>query len=348
MHKPLSVRRAGRYGWIVVASLATAAAVVSMGGSAAAFPAPTVSQVQHELTTLNNRASRLGQQYDVVQQELSLASQRLNLLNKETKRYRSTFDSMRSQLGRIAAVSYEQGGADTPLALLTSNSPQQVLNQSSILGELSAVDASQISQYLVASRQLLDAQQAASRERTGILQLSHSLHKRLAALNALKAQAETLLAQLSPAQRTGVGPGSGSGTKQKYTGSTKTQAGKAVQFAYNALGCPYVYGATGPCSSGFDCSGLMLAAWASAGISIPRVSWDQMSSLPAVALHNSSGAFTTAYLEPGDILGFAGNSHVGMYVGGNEVIDAPVPGASVEKVSLTGWYLQELDGAVRP
>jgi cell wall-associated NlpC family hydrolase len=73
-----------------------------------------------------------------------------------------------------------------------------------------------------------------------------------------------------------------------------------------------------------------------------------MGSLPPVSLHTASGAFTTAYLEPGDILGFAGNSHVGIYVGKGELIDAPVPGANVEEVPLSGWYLQELDGAVRP
>jgi len=39
---------------------------------------------------------------------------------------------------------------------------------------------------------------------------------------------------------------------------------------------------------------------------------------------------------------------VGMYVGGGYLIDAPVPGEYVEKVPLSGWYLEELDGAVRP
>jgi cell wall-associated NlpC family hydrolase len=73
-----------------------------------------------------------------------------------------------------------------------------------------------------------------------------------------------------------------------------------------------------------------------------------MAQLPPVSLHNASGQFTTANLQAGDILGFAGNTHVGMYVGGNMVIDAPVPGAVVEKVALSGWYLSNLDGAVRP
>ena len=98
-----------------------------------------------------------------------------------------------------------------------------------------------------------------------------------------------------------------------------------------------MWGATGPDS--FDCSGLTQASWAYAGVSIPRVSYDQMSSLPSVS---------TSALEPGDILGFGGNSHVGIYVGNGYLIDAPQTGMDVEKVALAGWYQSELDGAVRP
>jgi peptidoglycan DL-endopeptidase CwlO len=63
---------------------------------------------------------------------------------------------------------------------------------------------------------------------------------------------------------------------------------------------------------------------------------------------NLAAGDVTKYLEPGDILGFAGNSHVGIYVGGGQLIDAPVPGAKVELIGLSGWYLSNLDGAVRP
>ena len=82
-----------------------------------------------------------------------------------------------------------------------------------------------------------------------------------------------------------------------------------------------------------------MSAWAAAGVSIPRISYDQMSELPSVS---------TSALQPGDILGFAGNSHVGIYVGGGYLIDAPQTGEDVEKVALSGWYQSELDGAVRP
>ncbi|HET9897120.1 MAG TPA: C40 family peptidase [Streptosporangiaceae bacterium] len=349
MRRPLSVHKVITRGWMVVASLTVTGAMLTMGGStAAAFPQPTVAEVQHELSVLNNKVSALGQQYDEVLQQLSLANQRLTLLNKETKRYRATFGAMRAQIDRIAAVAYEQGAVDSPLSLLTSSTPQQVLDQSSILGELSAVDSAQIRMYLNASHQLLTAQQAAARTRAGILRLKHSLGKRLAKLKKLQGQEETLLVDLTPVQKVKVAPGGGTGSKPPPPPPVSGAAGRAVKFAFAQIGCPYVFGATGPCNSGFDCSGLMQSSWQYAGVSIPRVSYDQMADLPPVSLHTASGAFTTANLEPGDILGFAGNSHVGMYVGGNELIDAPTPGQDVEEVPLSGWYLQELDGAVRP
>jgi len=338
--------RSLRRGWLIALSFATAGAVVGIGGSAAALPQPTVAQVRARLAHLDAKSLRLAQQYDQVMQQRSAARQRLKILDNETARYRKTFDAMRSEIGRLAAVAYEQGGASSPVALMTSDSPQQVLDKSSILTELSIANTAQINQYRAASRRLLDAQQAAKRAWAAIKRLKNSLSKRIVVLDSLKQQQATLLAQLLPAQQQGTGPGGGGGGH--YNGPTSTQAEKAVAFAYNQLGCPYTYGGTGPCSRGYDCSGLTMSAWGYAGISIPRVSYDQIASLPAVPLHTASGQFTTQYLHPGDILGFAGNSHVGIYVGGGELIDSPLPGQPVQKVAIAGWYRTELDAAVRP
>ncbi len=319
-------------------------ALVALGGSAAAVPMPTVAQVQHKLAKINAKVAKLGQQYDQVLSQLSQSNQRLAFLNKQTVRYRAHFEAMQRQVGRLATVAFEEGDATSPVALLTSSSPQQVLDQSAILSEISSTDDSQISQYLAASRQLVWAQRVIKTELAQIGQLKRSLHKRLAVLKSLQATEQNLLDELSPAQRAGLGPGGGTGGT--YKGTTKTQAGKAVWYAYQQLGCPYYYGGTGPCRDpGFDCSGLMMAAWGYAGVTIPRVSYDQMSELPPVTLAPGD---PEKYLEPGDILGFNGNSHVGMYVGGGYLIDAPVPGEYVEKVALAGWYLEYLDGAVRP
>jgi cell wall-associated NlpC family hydrolase len=264
------------------------------------------------------------------------------VVNRQAGRYSRQFSLMRKEVGLLAVQAYEQGSANSSAALLTSENPQQILSRSSILIQLSSAHKAQIDRFLAAARQLTSARAAARRTEAGIAQLKGSLTKRKAALNKLIATEKVLLASLTPTQRKGTGPGGGTtgggGTPQPPPpGSGSGAAAKAVAFVYAQLGKPYVWGASGP--SSYDCSGLMMAAWASAGVSIPRVSYAQISSLPAVSLSD---------LQPGDIIGLAGNSHVAMYVGGGYIIDAPHSGAVVEKVKLAGWYQSEMDAAVRP
>ncbi len=319
--------------------LVAVGALVMAGGGAAASSQPTAAQVQQKLDKLNNEAQRLDEQYDGVQQELSSANQQLALVNTEAARYLSRFNSMRAEVAQIAAAAYEDGSLTTPEALLTSDNPQQILDQSSILLELSSANSNEMSAFLAAARQLSDAQASARRVRSGILALKDKLAAQKKSLNKLISQQQALLNQLTPAQQAGTGPG---GTGTSIGGSdpvpTNTQAGKAVAFAYAQIGCPYVFGGTGPCADGFDCSGLTQAAWAAAGVAIPRTSYEQ-ADLPAVP---------ESELEPGDILEFLDDGHVGIYVGGGKLIDAPQTGEDVELVSFSGWYQENFDGAVRP
>jgi peptidoglycan DL-endopeptidase CwlO len=350
---PPAVHKALRYPAVtaVTAGLAALAMLVGTGGIAAATPSLTVAQVQKKLSALTSKADRLDQQYDQVQQELGSASQRLKVVNAEAARYAVQFKAMRSQVGQLAAQAYEEGNLNSSLALLTAGDPQQILNQSSILEELSSQNTAEMGQFLAAAKQLTSTQAAARHTRAGIVALKRSLAQRKATLNKLIAKEKTLLAALTPAQRepaapggggtgTGGGTGGGGGTIGGHDPlPTATQGEKAVQFAYDQLNCPYVWGGTGPCHDGFDCSGLTMEAWAAAGVSIPRTSYEQWDDLTHV---------NTNDLQPGDILVFNGASHVGIYVGGGDLIDAPQTGMDIEKVPLAGWYEENLDGAVAP
>jgi peptidoglycan DL-endopeptidase CwlO len=319
--------------------LVAVGALIMAGSSAAAAPQPTAAQVQHKLNQLNNQAQRLDEQYDQVKQELSSANQQLELVNTEAARYRDRFDAMQEEVAEIATQAYENGTITSPEALLTSSNPQQILDQSSILLELSSSNSAAMNAFLAAARQLANAQASARRVKAGILALKDKLAAEKKALNKQYAQQKALLAQLTPAEQTGLGPGGGSGTIGAHDPlPTSTQAEKAVEFAFDQIGCPYVFGGTGPCHDGFDCSGLTQAAWAFAGVSIPRTSEEQ-ADLPAVP---------ESELQPGDILEFLGDGHVGIYVGNNELIDAPQTGEDVQEVAFTGWYQENFDGAVEP
>jgi peptidoglycan DL-endopeptidase CwlO len=318
--------------------LVAVGALIMAGGSAAAVPQPTVAQVQHKLGQLNNQAQRLDEQYDQVQQEWSSAKQQLTLVNTEAARYLARFKAMQDVVAQIATQAYEDGSLTSPEALLTSHDPQQILDQSSILLELSSSNTTAMSAFLAAARQLAAAQASARRVKAGILALRDKLAAQKRELEKQYSQQQALLAQLTPAEQTGLGPG-GEGVIGAHDPlPDKTQAEKAVQYAFDQIGCPYVFGEEGPCQVGFDCSGLMQSAWAYAGVSIPRTSYEQ-ADLPSVP---------ESEMAPGDIMEFAGDSHVAMYVGNNMLIQAPQTGEDVQEVSFTGWFVDNFDGAVVP
>ncbi len=208
MHTPpaarmVTARRKLRAGWLSMVSLATAICLatlvtaVGFSGPAGAAPKPTPAQAQKMLAKLNREATKLGQQYAVVVQHLVLANQQMSFLKKQTASYRSTFDVMRKHVAQLAAVAYEQGGVDLPFVLLTSASPQHILDEASILNELAVGDTAQIDQYLAATRELLSAERATARARARILRLKHALGKRLAVLKALNRKEGNLLPLLT-------------------------------------------------------------------------------------------------------------------------------------------------------
>jgi cell wall-associated NlpC family hydrolase len=340
VHTPPSVHRVVRQRIAVVSTAIVGAGLMfCVAGSAGAAPAPTLAQTEKKVTQLEAKIGQLGQQYDGVVEQLKATNQRLLLVNKQLAIFGNKFASMRLEIARIAVNDYEYGNMSSSVSLLTSGDPQEILNQSSILEELSASNDAQINQFLSAARQLENTQQVAQRTKSGIVQLKNSLHKRTAAMNKLLDQQKQLLAELTPAQQAATGTTSGGTAPVKYTGPTSSQADKAVAYAYKQLNCPYVFGGTGPCADGFDCSGLTMMSWAAAGVSIPRTSYEQWDNLPHVSVND---------LQPGDILVFLGAGHVGIYVGHNELIHAPQPGQDVQLVAFTGWFRQNLDGAVRP
>jgi cell wall-associated NlpC family hydrolase len=318
-----------------------AGALATFAGSAGAAPKPTVSQVQKSVNRLTSQEDQAAQQYDQSEQQLSSASQRLALVNREVKTDQAKFEAMRSEIAAIASAAYENGNMTSMGALLTSSSPQAVLSQASVLLQLSSDRSTQVNEFIQTARELQQAQLTAQRTKQAMATLDAqnlSRKKSLSkSLSQRKALLETLTAQQQQAVTTTSTIGNGGTTKATNPVPVSGAAGQAVAYAYSKLGDPYVYGATGP--SSFDCSGLVQAAWASAGVAIPRTTYEQVAALPAVS---------TSALQPGDLLFFDGDGHVGIYVGGGYLIDAPQTGLNVEKVALSGWYSANLDSAARP
>lgn len=117
------------------------------------------------------------------------------------------------------------------------------------------------------------------------------------------------------------------------------QQAKAVAFALAQLGKPYVFGATGP--NTYDCSGLVMKAWAAAGVTIPRTTADQVNTGVAVT--------SLAAMQPGDLILIPGSDgtmahpgHVGMYIGKDSsgrqwLVQAPHTGTVVHTSLVESW-----------
>ena len=133
----------------------------------------------------------------------------------------------------------------------------------------------------------------------------------------------------------GVGPDQGAtAAPPGYTPPGEPQQKAVLGYAMAQLGKPYQWGAIGPNS--FDCSGLMFAAWRAGGVTLPRVAAAQSRFGAPVA--------DPAQLQPGDLIFIAGANgtaanpgHVGMSIGGGNLINAPQQGEPVQIEPVAKW-----------
>jgi cell wall-associated NlpC family hydrolase len=111
---------------------------------------------------------------------------------------------------------------------------------------------------------------------------------------------------------------------QAQTIAAGTAGGIAVDWALAQVGTPYIWGGETP-GVGFDCSGLVQAAYKAAGITLPRVAQDQYDATAKLGPGDP--------VEPGNLVFFGASTsditHVGIYIGNGQMVDAPHTGADV-------------------
>lgn len=184
------------------------------------------------------------------------------------------------------------------------------------------------------------AAQDRQRELTAQRKEQHdTVRSRLKAIEAMLASLSTgQLEALSALEEKNIGEAQDALTASGALSSVRTpsgEGGKAVRYAVEQIGKPYVWGAEGP--ETYDCSGLTSQAWSAAGRDIPRTSQEQWRRLPKVPLGS---------LRPGDlVVYFPKATHVALYIGDGLVIQAPRPGTTVKVSPLAS---NPLLGAVRP
>lgn len=249
----------------------------------------------------------------------------------------STIDHLHTAQAQLAATQASLESQKSQ-AQATRNSLAASQQQASSLAAQDQATLSSVNaniQTLVAQKRAAEAaaQQAAAQA---------AFNQKVAAAKAAQTQVVTTTQKSGTSGgsgRTGGSGSSGSGTTPVTPPAPApplaSGAGGAVSAAEREIGVPYVWGGTTP--AGFDCSGLVMWAYAQVGISLPHYSGAQYASTTHISM---------ADIEPGDLLfyGPGGSDHVAMYVGGGSMIEAPYTGASVW---ITGVRTDGLAGVGR-
>ncbi|MFZ3559359.1 NlpC/P60 family protein [Streptomyces sp. BH055] len=251
------------------------------------------------------------------------------LMSRLTDEQKKSIDDYQKQTRETAKKRTE---AQSSLQDLTESQTELRSTKETVQTKLS--DARQLLSKLTAEEKARLAAIEKAKEEAARKKAAELAEKQRAAEAAKRKAAE---AAKEREQSSGSSSGS-SGSSGSSDASYATKAAQALAFAKAQEGKPYVWGATGPDS--YDCSGLTQAAWKSAGISLPRTTWDQVEIGKTVPLSD---------IQPGDLVFFYDDiSHVGLYMGDGMMVHAPKPGAVVREESIYYDGTSSIHSVVRP
>jgi peptidoglycan DL-endopeptidase CwlO len=298
----------------VVTAVLSATAVVCLvaAGSTAAHAEPSISDMEKKLDQLWNRLEPVIERHNAVRADLAVKKKQAAALQQKIKPLQVQVDLAMSRVGEFAAQSYKRGNTAAINALLSSGSPTDFADRLALLNEFAKGQQDRIKD-VVSLKGRYDAQKAPldalvkqlARTEADLAAQQKQIDKSIKELQALRLEAygtTGAVGNLRPAA-----------CPYQYIGGA---GGTAAKFACSQIGKPYVWGADGPGS--YDCSGLTMASWAKAGVSLPHNARQQSGVVDSVS---------RSQLQPGDLVFYYSDlHHVALYVGGGWVVSAPQTG----------------------
>jgi cell wall-associated NlpC family hydrolase len=315
-------------------SLAAATAVLAIavpGGISAAqviTPQPSLKTLVAEAKQLQNQINSLSEQYDGLRIQLNRAQANAKIAQAAASRGQAALAVGQQAIAQLAAANYINSGLDPTFAALTTGDPSQFLSQASAIAEIDQSSGVKVSTLGSKVAQALRDKETADQQAAAVRSIEAQMDakKKIIEGKIDKINSAAMAQAMQVFRQTGNYPDITIPTEN-------TVDGQALQAALTRRGDPYVWGAAGP--SQFDCSGLVVWAFAQEGISLPHYTGD---------LWNSGVHIARADLEPGDLVFFGADiSHVGIYVGDGMMLDAPDTGDVVRIQPLFSDYV----GAVR-
>jgi cell wall-associated NlpC family hydrolase len=307
-------------------------AVLLQGGTSQAQTVasqPSLKDLVAQATQLSNEVDSLGQQYDALKIQLAHAHSEVKVAKLAETRAQQAMAGSQKAVAQLAAMGYMNGGMDPTLQMLTSGNPDTFLSQASTVQQLNNEAGMRLSNLQKEQIAAARAQVTAKEQIANANQIQVQINSKVKTINAKL----SVLNSSAMAQALAVFNQTGSYPDIVLPEATNVET-HALRAALTQRGKPYLWGAAGP--DDFDCSGLVVWAYAQEGISLPHYTG---------SLWNDGEHISRDNLEPGDLVFFdADISHVGIYLGNGLMVDAPHSG-SVVRVEAVWWG--QYVGAVR-
>lgn len=327
-------------------SLPIVIAVIALGltvglvPSAEGQPDPNAPPSVDQLRELQHSAEELTEQWHEAKDVLTARRAELDKARADAGAAQAAGDQARRdqdvfqvQVDKLTRATFQGARLNRLSALLTSNSPDELLDQMSVLDLLGTENKVALDRLGEAVQQAEDAEAATKDATDRATKAADEATKAEADINAKRvdmdrriAVVEEALGLVDDTVRNELNGGGVVDFVLNVAGVASERAKTAVQAALSKQGSPYSWGAEGPGS--FDCSGLMLWSYAKAGVGLPRSSSQQARVGQAVGRNQ---------LQPGDLIAlYSPVSHIGMYVGDGKYVHAPQSG-DVVKVVPVPW-----------
>jgi cell wall-associated NlpC family hydrolase len=291
-------------------------------------PKPNLTTLIAQAKQLEFQINALSEQYDGLRLQLTRAQANAKIAQQAASRGAAKLAVGQQAVAQLAAANYMNSGLDPTLAALTTGDPRQFLSQASTIAELNQSSGMMVSTLSNQVNQALRDKQTADQQIAAVNALEAQMDAKKKLINAKidKVNSAAMKQAMAVFEQTGHYP-------DITIPTANTVGAQALQAALTRAGDPYVWGAAGP--GQFDCSGLVVWAYAQEGIALPHYTG---------SLWNSGMHVARSDLEAGDLVFFGADiSHVGIYVGDGMMIDAPDFGVPVHVEPIFSGYV----GAVR-
>lgn len=313
-----------------------------------------VSSLQDQLTDIMSKLGDLEESLIEKGEEITKAEEDLK---EAQKKEQEQYEAMKKRIKFM----YEEGDATALETLVTAENFSDLVNKAEYVQNVHTYDRKQLEEYVETKQQIADLKTTLEDEQKNMESMQAEYEDKESELSAtieskkeevadldsqIQAAAEAAAAEALAAQQRAAASNNNGGNNVNRnntpsgnnnannsngsstsggTGNTAT-AQAIVNAAYGQLGVPYVWGGTTP-GVGLDCSGLTQYCHRVAGISIGRTSEVQ-----------GGGGRAVSNPQPGDLVCYG--SHIGIYIGGGQMIHAPHTGDVVRVANVYGspWY----------